>query len=197
MEDKESSIYLNKIEFNRLYNLYNRILLNMARKYSSEHYKDVVQEVWEKVYRNWNRYRSSSSTPELAMLKQITKTKSIDYLRIWKLREYDPPYNLLYELEIDREIDMDNLNIRKILKQVINEIPNIKLRHIAINKFIKDKELDDIIDDLYIIGYNITKKSLSRYIWQLQKFIIKRIKNWKVSGTMDLKFEIDFELGDT
>lgn len=184
-------------EFNRLYNLHNRTLLNMARKYSSEHYKDIVQEVWLKVFKGWNRYRATCSDPELVMLKQITKTKSIDYLRIWKHREWDPPFDVIYELEVDRTIDIESLNLKKVLKQVINEIPDIKLRHIAINKFLKDMELNEIADDLYILGHKISKQSISKYVWSLQKFIIKRIRNWKVSTMSDLKFELDIPLGDT
>lgn len=189
--------YLDIDEFNRLYSLYHRILLNMARKYSIEHYEDIVQEVWEKVYKSWIKYRASCSDSELAMLRQITKTKSIDYLRKWKPREADnTKVDLLYELEVDRTIDIEHLNLKKVIRQVIKEIPDIKMRHIAINKFLKDMDIDDIVDDLEIIGYKLNKKSVSRYIWQLFNLIVKRVKSWKITSEPDVRFELEFELGD-
>lgn len=191
---------MTEIQFNLLYKEYNGRMLSIAKNYSSFWYKDIVQEAWIKVWRSWDKYRLTSKAPDIAMLKQITKSVAIDFIRREKNGttdiEKEAPIDLIYELSIDRSIDIDNLNLKEIIKKAINRLPNIKLQHIGVHVFIKDSLFDDIIHDLDILGYSVDKTALYKDIYYIKKYLINTIKNWKVATNSKLKFEIDFELGD-
>jgi len=172
------------------------ILLKLAKKYSESWHQDIMQEVWIKVWRSWDIYRAKSTSPDIAMLKQITKSMSIDFLRREKYDKTFESNDIVYEINIDRSIDIENLNLRQVIKDCINQLPNIRLRHIAIHVFVKDNPIDTILEDLSILGCEIDRARLYRDITQIKKYLIQRIKNWKNKTDTKLKFDIDFDLGD-
>lgn len=182
-------------EFTVLHDLHKRLVLNLAKKYSEEFYKDISQNVWLKVWLKWDEYKLKTNHPDVAMLRTITKSCAIDFLRKWKLQDNLEPGDIEYEIATDREITLDMLNIKSVIRQVISEIPDFKLKRIAYNIYVKDMKLTEVLDDLYIIGHKLERKSLYKYIWQVKKHIIHRVKTWSPK-TINTKYVIEFELGD-
>ena len=89
-------------------------------------------------------------------------------------------------------LNQNDMNAQKLLNATNQLVEQLKVTQSTK----KDMDIDDIVDDLEIIGYKLNKKSVSRYIWQLFNLVVKRVKSWKITSEPDVRFELEFELGD-
>lgn len=176
---------------------YQKTLLNQAKSFSHFWADDIVQEVWIKVWDKWDLYElSSPDIPDIVRLKRMCKTKSIDYLRKNKPREYDLPEDLEEAIISDFTIDIERLDLKSVLKDVIYSIPDPKKKFIAINRFLKDMSYKEIMEELSLLGYkDVQRKSLYVYTSKLKDQILLKVRNYRKKGAT-LEYEIDFELGD-
>lgn len=163
----------------------------MCKKFDTEFYKDISQEVWIKVYLKWDIYKKNGANDE-SMIRTITKSKCIDFIRQIKYHEpIESANSLIEEVIVDRSVDIVNLKFSEVLKSIISRISDERMKSIATNIYLKDLTLDEVSEELSFLGLEVPRKILYRCVWDTKQYLINSIKTYK-KETID----VNFELGD-
>jgi len=180
---------MTEAEFNSLHKVYKSLVERIAHKFYPFFSKDIAQEAWINIFQRYDKYKKNNIKDEV-MIRVITKSRAIDYIRMHKQHQSLDNIEVMEEMMENRNLDVDMLNLKDIIKQTILEIADEKMRTIAILHYLKNMGHEEILLELSILNFHIKKNSLYRYIHNIKAHIIDKVKNYKKEEKLELKFSI-------
>ena len=182
---------MTEVQFNKLYKEYKTLVERIAYKFYPFFSKDIAQEVWLNIFLKYDVYKEKGVKDEV-LIRVIAKSRAIDFIRIYKQHQTLDNIDIIEDSIDNRDLDIEILSLRELIREIILEIPDEKTRTIAILYYLRNMNHEEILLELSILDYNIKKNSLYRYIHNIKSDILNRVKNYKKED----KLKLDFQLGD-
>lgn len=188
---EERLFLMDNKNFEKLVNRYNPLVERIGRKIYPFFFKDIAQETWVTVFQRYDKYSENGIKDEV-MIRVIARSRAIDYIRKYKQHQPLDNIEVIQEVAENRNMDVDMLNLKQIIKELILEIGDEKMRTIAILYYLKNMEHEEILLELSILNFQIKRNSLYKYLHTLKSYLLNKVKSYK----KEEKLELDFQLGD-